>query len=338
MTIEIVKIEKYLKEMMEVNYIPALSISMVYKNEPILQSSYGLINLKTKAKATNKSVFEIASITKLFTAVAVMILFENHQLNLEDKLGKFLQDIPKLWQKITIQQLLTHSSGIISYTDMANYKSMTGQDLSKEGVLNLVSNEELLFKPGTKWSYSNTGYYLLGILVELISNLSYEEFLYNNIFIPSQMHSTYINKPKLIIENKANGYKFIEGSYQKLEYYSPSFTFSSGAILSTIQDLSSWFLALKEGKLIQKQSLELMWSSKINGPNNNFQMGLGWYILDYQINNSGHKAFAHNGYAPGFSSDLIYIPEKDLFIIALCNLDSFDLHSQISKIMHNHLI
>ncbi|MCZ7547194.1 MAG: beta-lactamase family protein [Anaerolineae bacterium] len=229
-----------IQEAMDRHRIPGLSIAVVQDGAPRLVAGFGMANVELSAPATPDTVYEIASVTKLFTATAVMRLVEEGLVALDEPIATYLPDLPSAWRPVTVRHCLAHQSGIRNYTSVPAYWDTTRLDLPRADILRLVSDLPLDFAPGARWSYDNTGYYLLGFLIERVSGLSYGAYLERHIFRPLGMEATRVNDPAALVPNRAAGYTVREGALQNAPYYSPSGTFSAGVLLSTVADMARW--------------------------------------------------------------------------------------------------
>jgi CubicO group peptidase (beta-lactamase class C family) len=312
-----------IRQLMNQHNIPGLGLGVAQGGRVLLQRGYGYADLEHRVPADSQTVWELASITKLFTAQGVMILHDERRLDIDDPLGDYLDDLPPLWQPIRIRHILSHQSGIRSYTEMPNYWRYVRYDRPREAILDLVRKQALLFEPGERVAYDNTGYYLLGYLIEAVSGMAYDEFLDDRVFIPLQMMSTRINDPYQVIADRAEGYSFDGKNIRKKEYYSAVNTFSAGALLSTVEDVVRWGNAFRSGRLMQHATRDMMLeihpSRQQNERDFHYSMGLGWFLVDMD---NGRTFAGHNGAIKGFSTSLMYFVEEDVIIVMLCNQGS----------------
>ncbi len=196
-------IDDYVLGVIQKRHIPGVSVAIV-KNGKLLQAKgYGLANVELSVPATEKTVYQLASVTKQFTATAIMMLVEQGKLGLGDKISKHLPDLPAAWKEVTIRHLLNHTSGIKSYTSVKDFFKTARKDYTHREILDLVAKDPLEFAPGEKWRYCNTGYFLLGMIIEKVSGKTYGEFLDERIFKPLGMTQTRVNDLHAIIPNRA---------------------------------------------------------------------------------------------------------------------------------------
>lgn len=225
-------------------HIPGLAFA-IQQNDTLLEERYyGYANLEHEVPVTADTVFEIASVTKLFTAQSILVLAQENKLRLEDEIGAYLKDLPESWKAVSIRQCLAHQSGIPSYTDVDQYWGVTKHDKSHNEILSLINALPLKFAPGHRHAYDNSGYYLLGLLIEAISGKSYDEYLRITIFEPLNMKHTRANNYSQIVPHRAQGYQFKDSGLTNKEFYSTSNTYSAGNLLSNVRDLLLWRTSL----------------------------------------------------------------------------------------------
>lgn len=325
-------IDDYIQGMMIENQIPGLSVAVVQEGEAVLVQGYGLANLEHSVPANEHTVYEIASIGKTFTATAIMMLVEEEIISLEDAIAIYLDDLPLAWQGVTIKQILSHQSGIPSYTDAPNYWEITRLDLDKSEILALVNHLPLKFPPGEFSAYDNTGYYLLGLLLEKVTGKSYGELLSDRIFTPLGMNATLMHHPRDIVPHRAAGYRLINGKLINKPYYSPSVTYSAGGQLSSVADLVKWEQALCNATLLKQSTLDLMWTPHPPNQGNDWKQlryvaGLGWWVLNY----GDRRVVGHNGSILGFASNITRFIDDKITVILLCNLEQISRPDAIAK-------
>jgi len=212
---------------------------------PIVSKSYGMTNYELNVLNTPQSVFRIASITKQFTATSIMILEERGKLNVNDPICKYLDNCPPAWQPITIRNLLTHTSGIRNYISLPVYLEKAADPrFSFAGFVDVFRNEPLQFAPGERFTYSNSGYFLLGLIIERASRKTYAEFVRDNIFKPLGMKNSGYDDSRTLVPNRAGGYIWTGRSFANAPYINMSVPFAAGALYSTTADLLLWDQAL----------------------------------------------------------------------------------------------
>ncbi|MBD2415620.1 beta-lactamase family protein [Nostoc calcicola FACHB-3891] len=325
-------IDDYIRVTMTTNQIPGLSVAVVQEGQPVLVKGYGLANVENFVAATEHTVYEIASLGKTFTATITMMLVEQGVISLDEPITDYLERPPLAWKNVTIKHILSHQSGIPSYTDAPNYWELTRLDLSKSEILALVTDLPLKFQPGEFSTYDNTGYYLLGLMLEKVTRQSYEDLLHDRIFAPLGMNATVMNDPKEIVPHRAAGYRLLNNKLINKPYYSPSVTYSAGGQLSSVADMVKWEQALCGATLLKQSTLDLMWTPHFPNQGDNWEKlryvaGLGWWILNY----GDRRVVGHNGSILGFASNITRFIDDKITVILFCNLDQISRPDAIAK-------
>ena len=311
------EVDDYVERQLRQLHIPGLSLAVVRNGRVIKAQGYGLANLELNAPATKDTVYEIGSMTKQFTATAVMMLVEEGKVILDDKITEYFPAAPETWSRITIRHLLTHTSGIQNHVAVPDFPNLFQTNLTRDQLIKLFFKLPLEFQPGEAWSYDNTGYYLLGIIVENASGKSFWQFLDERIFRPVGMTSTRNTDAQPIVTNRASGYEWVNNKFERRPVLAPFIAFSSGAILSNVGDMAKLDAALYTERLLKRSSLEQMWTpAKTNqGALASFDYGYGWFIDTYH----GHRVVQHSGGTPGFSSVIYRFVDDQLTVIILTN-------------------
>jgi len=277
----------------------------------LLSKGYGSANLEWDVPNSPSTKFRLGSITKQFTAACILLLEERGKLKVEDPVKKYMPDAPAAWDKVTIFNLLTHTSGIPSFTGFPDYHSTEAIATTPELLVARFRDKPLEFQPGEKWNYSNSGYVLLGYLIEKISQQSYRQFVQENIFNPLGMKDSGYDSNSEIILHRASGYTPSPKGMTNADYIDMTIPFSAGALYSTTEDLLRWEQGLMGGKVLSPSSLQ-----KMTTPfKNNYAFGLGVHTA------SGHKLMDHGGGIEGFNTFLAYYPEDKLTVVVLANLN-----------------
>jgi CubicO group peptidase (beta-lactamase class C family) len=237
------------------SYAPGCAVLVAKKGEVLLEKGYGSANIELNVPMQSGMVFRIGSITKQFTAVAILQLVEQGKIALTDSIQKFIRDFHFKGKTITIEHVLTHTSGIKGYEEIdAKLPNPMRIDFSPKTVIDSIDRLSLEFEPGTRYNYSNSNYFLLGYIIEQVSGLSYPEYLRENLFKPAGLTSTYYESHTAIIPNRASGYSLADGKYLNTDFISMSLVYGAGALRSTVADLYKWHKALYEGKLLKKEA------------------------------------------------------------------------------------
>lgn len=293
--------------------VPGASLLVVHDGVPLISRGYGLSDLESKAEAGPTTNYRLASITKQFTAAAILLLDEDDRLGLDDPIRKWLPTLPPADEAITIRHLLTHTSGLIDYEDVMP-ATTTGQ-LRDADVLRLLETQEHgYFAPGADYRYSNSGYALLALIVEQASGQDFQSFLRERIFLPLGMHDTlaYVRGgPE--IGHRAYGYSEIEGSWTRTDQSPTSAVLGDGGIYSSIDDLAKWDAAFYDDRLLSDASRRQAFTpwTKTDAPD--VEYGFGWRI-------TGESQW-HSGETIGFRNVIVRYPQQRLTVILLSNRD-----------------
>jgi CubicO group peptidase (beta-lactamase class C family) len=293
-------------------------------DDVLLDKGYGFANLEWSIPDSPKTKFRLGSITKQFTAASILLLEQSGKLNVNDAVKKYMPDAPAAWDNITIFHLLTHTSGIPNFTSFSDYRKLEPFSTTVEELVARFRDKPLDFQPGEKWSYSNSGYVLLGYLLEKLSGESYARFVEDNIFKPLCMVDSGYDSNSAVIPNRASGYTRGQNGMVNAGYIDMTIPLSAGALYSTTEDLLRWEQGLFGGKLLSPASLK-----KMTTPfKNDYGFGLGIHAVN------GHEEIAHGGGIEGFNTALAYYPDDRLTVVVLGNVEGLatqeiaaDLHT-----------
>lgn len=290
--------------------------ALVYKDGEVLyRKAFGMANLELKVPMKPENVFEIGSITKQFTSVSILMLMEQGKLSLDDEIAKFIPDYPTKGKKITVHHLLNHTSGIKSYTNMENFRSQARTDMSPEALIDVFKNEQMEFDPGEEWNYNNSGYILLGHIIEEVSGKPYAEFVSENIFKPLGMKNSQYGSKTQLIPNRASGYTPIENGYRNADYLSMSLPYAAGSLMSTIDDMLLWHKCVHNNTLIKPESKAYAFTNtKLNNGKPTYY-GYGWQTDEV----NGIPSIEHGGGIFGYVTQGIYVPQDNVYVILLTN-------------------
>jgi CubicO group peptidase (beta-lactamase class C family) len=279
--------------------------------EVILSKGYGSANLEWDIPNTPSTKFRLGSITKQFTAASILLLEQRGKLTLDDPIKKYVPDAPKEWDKITIFNLLTHTSGIPNFTSLPDYRTLKLEEMPVAKTIVTVRDKPLDFFPGEKMSYSNSGYLVLGHVIETVSGVSYEKFVTDNIFTPLGMKDSGYDSNKAIIARRASGYTPSASGPVNASFVHMSIPHAAGALYSTTEDLLRWEQGLFGGKVVSPASLATM----ITPFKNDYALGV---VVQSA---SGRKVVQHGGGIDGFNTYLAYYPDDRLTIAVLANVN-----------------
>lgn len=309
----------------EFNGVAFISI----KNKPEYHKSFGYKNVNKKEKFTGEEIFQIGSVTKQFTAAVILKLQEEGKLSVNDKLTKYFPQYPA-WDSITIHHLLNHTSGLFNYTNISKFmQEEVASSKTREELIKLFSHRSLQFSPGTKYAYSNSGYLLLGYIIEDITGLSYDKAVRKYIFESIGMNNSGFDFTNLSSNLKTTGYSLIKGDSAIVSpVVDSTVSGAAGNIFSNVKDLNNWIQSLCKEKIINKESLEKMFSPGLGN--------YGYGIVSDSI--YGKHRVSHGGGIHGFNSNLEYFPGTETSIVLLSNVNTGKLQeisNMLSAIAHN---
>jgi CubicO group peptidase (beta-lactamase class C family) len=296
---------------------PGVTVLVSRNGQIIYKKAFGIANLELNAPMQVDNVFWIASIGKQFTAVAILQLMEQGKLNLQDEITKFIPDYPTQGNKITIEHLLTHTSGIHNYSGMKDPEKKLAFDCTPNEVIDFFKNLPMRFVPGTKWEYSNSGYFLLGYIIEKITGKLYSEYLEENFFKPLGMTNSLFANNKRIIKNRVGAYSYGDNGFENSRPINMTHVFSAGAIQSTVEDFFKWHQAVYTYKLVKKETLDKAFTRYNLTDGKETDYGYGWK-LGYVYES---PSIWHGGGIEGFGATEIYLPKEDVFVVVFSNCD-----------------
>jgi CubicO group peptidase (beta-lactamase class C family) len=321
-------VDEFVSGELRTQHIPGMALAVVRDGKILKAAGYGLANVELDVSTKPESIFQTGSVGKQFTATAVMMLVEEGKVGLDDKINKYFPGSPASWNDITVRHLLTHTSGIPDYTEEKTGGAINMRtDYTEEELVKKIAALPLDFPPGEKWSYSNSGYLLLGVLIHHVSGEFYGDFLQHRVFQPLQMTSTRIISEADIVPNRCAGYRLVKGELKNQKWVSPSLnTTADGALYTNVLDLAKWDAALYTEKLLKKSSLDQMWTPVKLNSGKTSPYGFGWRIAEA----NGHRLLEHGGVWQGFTMHISRSVDDRLTIIVMTNLDSS--HSDPAKI------
>jgi CubicO group peptidase (beta-lactamase class C family) len=296
---------------------PGAAVLVSKDGKTLFERGYGYASLEHRVKITPQTKFRIGSITKQFTAAAILRLQEQGKLDVSDPLSKYIPDYPK-GNEVTLRHLLTHTSGMHSYTDKPDLLQTVTVPVKTEDLIQSFKNDPYDFEPGARWAYCNSGYFLLGYIIETVSGQSYAEFLKAQFFDPLGMKDTGVHTHDAILDNEATGYSQEGDTLKKPLNFDMSRAGGAGALYSTVGDLARWNEAVFGGKVLSEASLNAAWTpvkvaSQQQPPEEGY--GYGWFMDKFR----GLPEVQHGGGLPGFASQLTRFPGERLTIVVLAN-------------------
>ena len=312
---------------------PGMAIIVTEKGKVSYKKAFGLSDIATQSELTPDHQFRIGSITKQFTAAAILKLAHEQRLSLQDPIGKYIPHEAGS-KEISIMQLLTHTSGLGNQSDLPSiFQENQEFQHYPQDVIEPILNSPLKFAPGTNYAYSNLGYVVLGYLIEIVSKSPYESFLNTHFFEPLEMNHTGFEYLEDFTANMSKGYSFVNNRYESAAPINMKIPYAAGGLVSTLADLAVWNKAVMQGKVLPMSYVTRLQTSHVlpNGRSTGYSMG--WQIGNIQ----GVRSVKHDGIVNGYTSMAIYLPEKDMFVVALSNCDAYrDIElptSQIAAVM-----
>jgi CubicO group peptidase (beta-lactamase class C family) len=283
--------------------------------QPLFHKAYGMANLEWGVANTTDTVFRLGSVTKQFTAAGIAKLEDSGKLKVSDKACAYLPSCPESWRNITIYQLVTHTSGIHNFTDVREYDASKRAPSRLDAQLKLIAGMPLDFDPGTKMNYSNTGYLLLGQIIEKASGMKWEDYLRKEIFLPAGMTQTRADSDTEVIPRRASGFIGNGGKPRNADFIDMRIPGAAGALVSTTGDLLKWDQALYNEKLFPATTIARLFQPEKNN------YAYGWMIENF----AGKKMIGHGGGIDGFVTNISRFPEDKTLIVFLCNQMDSDI-------------
>jgi CubicO group peptidase (beta-lactamase class C family) len=305
--------EKTMEGIFRQSGVPSLTYAIVKDGKVVKSNSFGRANIETEAKATRKTVYEIGSMTKQFTAAGILLLAEEGKLTLEDPISKHLDNLPEAWRGLTIRQCLSHTAGLKDY--LATYSPLKTDPVKASDVFKKMGAMTLDFAPQASWSYSNTGYLIATEILEKLSRQTYSEFMQARIFKPLGMKSTSVSDPDRVIPNRARGYSVGTRGLQNAPVINPSLASGAGNLVSNVDDLALWEASLQTNKLLKPESLKQFFAPVRLTNGRSSEYSIGWWIRQ----DKDRPIIEHGGNTVGFSSDLFRLPKENVSMIVLTN-------------------
>lgn len=293
---------------------PGVAVLVRVGDNVVLRKGYGMASLEWAIPVAPQTTFPVGSITKQFTAFAILKAAQEGKVSLEDPLTRFFPDLPAFFNSIRVEHLLTHTSGIASYPSLPDYLNWSQRDLPQEAVLQRFLQEPLDFDPGKGWSYSDSGFYLLGVILEKVYGKSYADVMQEKIFGPVGMTHSFVDQPGRIVPRRAVGHVLEKGHFLRAPLVSPNVSYAAGAILSTIDDMALWDRALSHG-FLPDRLLRRAFSSYQLADGRSTNYGYAWAIGEYE----GHRLIEHGGRVSGCESHFLRMPDSATVVIILGN-------------------
>lgn len=297
---------------------PGIAVLVAKDGKILYKKGFGFADMDKKVPVSPETKFRIGSVTKQFTAAAILKLQEEKRLQVSDKLSKYIPDFPR-GEEVTLHHLLTHTSGIHSYTGKGDFLAKVTSTITNEELLKYFRDDPYDFGPGEQWRYNNSGYFLLGYIIEKVSGKSYDQYLKENFFDPLKMTSTGVHASTLALDNEARGYMNTAGIYANALNWDMSWAGGAGALYSTLEDLYRWNEGLFSGKVLSEKSLKAAFTPVLlnNGKlPEGTKYGYGWGLGSFR----GLEEVQHSGGLHGFHAQLLRLPEENLTVVILTNI------------------
>jgi CubicO group peptidase (beta-lactamase class C family) len=310
------ELDRRIEAEMAENLIPGVLVGVASRGRLLHVKGYGMANVELRVPVSDSTVFEIGSISKQFVAVAAMLLVEEGRLGLDDPIHEHLADLPSEWLGVTVRQLLTHTSGIPDYEEIQTYEAYRFR-FTPEEIIRVAHSRPMDFEPGSGWYYSNTGYFLLSLIVERLEGRPLGQVLGARLFGPLGMGQTRMADPEAIIPHRASGY-WVDRMSTELVNRDPtqtSSTLGAGGIVSSVHDMAKWDEALYGTRVLTEESKADMWTSAVLPDGEDTGYAFGWGVRPYR----GRTAVGHGGQVAGFVANFTRLPDDDLAIIVFAN-------------------
>jgi CubicO group peptidase (beta-lactamase class C family) len=303
---------------------PGAAVIVVKNGQVVYRKAFGLANLELKTPMRPEMVFRLCSVTKQFTAAAIIMLVEAGKLNLSDDITKFFPDYPTDGKKITVENLLTHTSGIPDYINKI-WPARIGEPFTPNELIELFKHEHLEFEPGTKEGYSNANYILLGAIIEQLSGQNYGTFINERIFKPLGMTRSVYERNQELLPGRVSGYLQKEGRYINAAFYQTSQLYAAGALDSTVDDLARWDAAIGSDRLLKHSSWVRIFTPFKLAKGQTSAYGFGWAISEFQ----GHPVASHAGGVPGFRAYVMRLAQDHVYVALLSNDETTETQPEL---------
>ena len=307
-------INRFVTAEMQRQKIPGLSLAVLRGDTVVLSRGYGFANVELRVPASDSTVYQSGSMGKQFTAALVEMLVAQGKLRLDDSIARWFPEGANVWRGVTVRRLLTHTAGIAEYTDSTfDYR----KDYTEDQLVKFAASRPLDFQPGERWSYSNTGYLLLGALIRRVSGQFYGDLLRDSVFRPLGMTASRVISEADIVPNRAAGYQLVKGELKNQDWVAPTLnTTADGALYFTARDLTRWAIALNNRRVVGASLLDTAWTAVRLSDGATYPYGFGWYVLPQRT----QPRIAHTGSWQGFKTVIARYPRQHLTIIVLANL------------------
>lgn len=309
-------VDSIVKAALQDGRVAGISVAVVKGRDTVALDGYGFADLEFDVPTPDRALYEIGSVTKQFTAAALLLLQEEGKLSLDDDVSKHLPDYPTHGRRISLRRLLDHTSGIKGYTEMPEFGELMLRKLPRDSLVKLFAAQPFDFEPGEAQIYNNSAYFLLGLIIEKASGMSYGEFVKARLFEPAGMHDSRYCDERAVIKNRANGYDLgPDGKLLRAAYLDHTWPYSAGSLCSTAADLVAWNRALHGGRILSPASYQQLLTPGVLNDGTRLRYALGLALHEV----AGHRVIEHGGGINGFLSSGMYFPDDDLIVIVLAN-------------------
>src|SRR4051812_17239634 len=298
--------------------VAGISIAVARDGKVVFARGYGTSNLEHSVPVTTETVFHIDSVSKNILAAVVLHLVDEGKIDLDADVTKYVREAPTQSRRVTVRQLLSHTSGIYNFTSLPDADTNERLDLTQEQVLALFKDKPFDSEPGTAWRYSNSGFYLAGMIVERVSGQDYGAYLRDHVFKPLGMSSARLCDARMVVPHLASGYERDRDSFVNAPLMSWKLPFSAGSVCATAVDLLKWQTALDQGHFLHASSLKLMRTPVNLTDGTNIDYGLGTRLGSL----GGHRVLGHTGSGGGFTAALVSFPDDHLTVVVLINTEA----------------
>jgi CubicO group peptidase (beta-lactamase class C family) len=304
-------VDRFIRAEVARQQIPGMSVAVLRGDSVLLARGYGFANLEHRVPATDSTVYAVGSVSKQFTAAAIVLLSQQGRLQLEDPITRYLPEGSTVWSGVTIRHLLTHTSGIPEDTTLDWRRDYSESELVRSAA------QPLQFKPGELESYSSTGYELLGVIIHRVTGVFWGDFVRDHIFRGLGMRTARVNSDTDIVPNRASGYYLVNDTLKNAEWVSPSINATAGGGLSfTVRDLAQWAKGINHAKVLGRAALEMSWTPVRLNNAGTYPHGLGWNLFEQR----GYRRIGHSGSWRGYHATIQRYPDFNLTVIVLLNL------------------
>jgi CubicO group peptidase (beta-lactamase class C family) len=304
-------VDRFIRAELARQRIPGMSVAILRGDSVLLARGYGFADIEHRVPATDSTVYAVGSLSKPFTAAAIVLLSEQGRLRLEDPITRYLPEGSAVWSRVTIRHLLTHTSGVPQDTTLDWRRDYSESELVRSAA------QPLQFEPGELESYSSTGYALLGVIIHRVTGVFWGDFVRDHIFRPLGMRTARVNSDTDVVPNRAAGYYFVNDMLKNPEWVSPSINAGADCCLSfSVRDLTRWATGLNHVKVLSRAALDMSWTPVRLNNAGTYPYGLGWNLFEQR----GYRRIGHSGAWLGQHATMQRYPDFDLTVIVLLNL------------------